>query len=249
MKVAWDYTELAKAYLKRPDYSEKALEDMFKKTHMTAGKRACDVGAGVAHLTLPLLRYGLSVVAVEPNDEMRKYGSQRTEKMNDVKWIEGTGEDTRQPSDTFDLVTFGSSFNVTDRQKALQESHRILCPKGWFACMWNLRDLEDPTQKAVEDIITKHVPDYDYGTRRQDQTQTIINSGLFNTPEIIEGHTVHKVDRNEWVEAWNSHATLSRQAKDKRDLIVEEIKQEVAKRTDNTLDVPYVTKIWIAQKK
>ena len=44
-------------------------------------------------------------------------------------------ENTGQSSGRFGLVTFGSSFNVCDREKALEETARILKPGGWFACV------------------------------------------------------------------------------------------------------------------
>src|SRR5262245_19694796 len=134
MKTEWDYTDLAKAYLERPDYADCALDAMLKAAGLGVGAYACDVGAGVAHLTRKLEDRGLRVVAIEPNDAMRRLGSTRTRA---ALWCEGTGEETRQPDATFDLVTFGSSFNVTDRARALAETARIARQRGWFACMWN----------------------------------------------------------------------------------------------------------------
>ena len=57
MNVEWDYTKLAAAYLKRPDYAQKAIEAVFSFANFknSDGKKfICDVGAGVAHLTLAL---------------------------------------------------------------------------------------------------------------------------------------------------------------------------------------------------
>ena len=54
MKTEWDYTQLADAYLKRPDYAPAALQELFRITGLEAGDKVCDIGAGVAHLTLPL---------------------------------------------------------------------------------------------------------------------------------------------------------------------------------------------------
>ena len=80
MKTEWDYTSLADAYLKRPDYSDQAIDAMLSIAGAEKGDLFCDVGAGVAHLTLMLVARGLGVVAVEPNDAMRANGVKRTEK-------------------------------------------------------------------------------------------------------------------------------------------------------------------------
>ena len=176
MKTNWDYTKLADAYLKRPDYAPSAIIKMFKVAELKKGDLACDVGAGVAHLTLELNSRGLDVDAVEPNDAMRKNGIERTKNLN-INWFEGCGENTGRDSSKYDIVTFGSSFNVCDRQLALKETSRILKPKGWFACMWNHRDIETNTiQKEVENIIKNNIEGYGYGTRRENQNDEINKS-------------------------------------------------------------------------
>ena len=183
MKTEWDYTGLAEAYLKRPDYAQEAIDKMLLTAKMQKGDMVCDVGAGAAHLTLKLAEYGLQVFAIEPNDAMRRNGIQRTSKYEEVTWFEGVGEDTGMESNKFDLVTFGSSFNVCNREEALIETKRILKPNGWFACMWNHRDLEDPLQKQIENLLAENIENYNYGTRREDQTDVICQSGLFK--EVI----------------------------------------------------------------
>src|SRR3954447_13572753 len=115
MKTEWDYTVLADAYLKRPDYSEAAIDELLRVAGVTKGTAVCDVGAGVAHLTLMLAHRGLDVTAVEPNDAMRANGLKRTHDLPNVHWHEGTGEQTGQSDSSFALVTFGSSFNVCNR--------------------------------------------------------------------------------------------------------------------------------------
>ena len=248
MKTEWDYTHLAESYLKRPDYSPVALSALFDKTRLARNARICDVGAGVAHLTLPLVKSGFQVDAVEPNDEMRKFGIQRTKEYPSAQWFEGTGENTGRPSATYDAVTFGSSFNVTDRALALKETQRILKPQGWFACMWNHRDLEDSVQKRVEEIIGSSVPEYKYGTRREDQTQVINDSEIFASVTTIEGRIQHKIFTKDYVEAWRSHATLQRQAGPAFKNVVGEI-EKYCSTLGPQMTVPYTTRIWVAQVK
>ncbi len=249
MKTNWDYTDLAEAYLKRPQYSDEAIDGMLELAGLAPEAPVCDVGAGVAHLTLKLAQRGFLVTAVEPNDAMRALGINRTAELDRVVWFEGTGEDTGQPSDTFDLVSFGSSFNVTDRAQALAETNRLLRPKGWFAAMWNHRNLDDPIQKAIENIIKNTIADYGYGTRREDQAAVINKSGLFTDVHKIEGGVVHTQTVAEVVEAWRSHATLHRQAGDKFEGIIEAIEKLLLENGQPEIVVPYTTRLWTAQLK
>jgi ubiquinone/menaquinone biosynthesis C-methylase UbiE len=248
MKTEWDYTNLAEAYLKRPDYSLDAIQAMLETSGTGVGSLACDVGAGVAHLTLMLEKAGLLVTSIEPNDAMRSLGQNRTAELKGVKWIEGTGENTYQDSETFNIVTFGSSFNVCDRQKALCESARILKDKGWFVCMWNHRDLTDPIQAEIESIIKSIIPEYGYGTRREDQVEVINTSGLFSDVVKLSGRILHSQPINDVVEAWRSHATLQRQAGELFNQVIDKIEKYLLSLDSSEIDVPYTTNIWMAQK-
>lgn len=247
MKTSWDYSQLAMSYLKRPDYAPEVVEKLLSTARIEEGAPVCDVGAGVAHLTLHLLKAGLDVTAVEPNDQMRALGIDRTSEFSNVRWVEGTGEDTGLVADTFQLVTFGSSFNVTNRPASLEESARILKSEGWFACLWNHRVLEDSIQSEIQSIIQNQLPDFDHGVRREDQTEVIQASRLFKEVIRIDGQVVHKQRIEDCVVAWRSHATLQRHAGEKFSPIVDSIEQYLKSLNTSEIEVPYVTRAWLAQ--
>ena len=247
MKTEWDYTTLADAYLKRPDYADAAIDAMLSIAGAEQGDKFCDVGAGVAHLTLMLAARGLDVTAVEPNDAMRGNGIKRTAELQNVKWHEGTGEATGQAAQAFDMVTFGSSFNVCDRQQALKETARILKPRGWFACMWNHRNLEDPIQARIEAIIKERVAGYGYGSRREDQTAVIDASELFGAVVHLDARVIHEQSIEECLEAWRSHATLERQAGASFHEVIAAIDDYLKSLQTPSIQIPYSTNIWGAQ--
>lgn len=249
MKTEWDYTSLADAYLKRPGYSKIAISKMLSIVNIKEKNNVCDIGAGAAHLTIELAKKNLMVYAIEPNDKMRKNGIGRTKDYRNVFWYDGIGEDTKMKSDFFDLVTFGSSFNVCDRKKALIETYRILKKKSWFACIWNHRDLSDELQKEIEEIIKYYIPDYEYGTRRENQTEIIIESGLFDNVECITQPIIHEILAEDFIEGWKSHGTVYRQGWKKFDKIMQDIRKVVIYNKQEYIKVPYNTKIWIAQSK
>ena len=249
MKTEWDYTKLSEAYLKRPDYSENAIDAMLSIAGAEKKDRFCDIGAGVAHLTLKLATKVGHVVAVEPNNAMRSLGVKRTEIYNNVDWYEGTGENTGQDDSEFDMVTFGSSFNVCDRQLALIETARILKPGGWFACMWNHRDLNDVIQSNIESIIKNRVSGYGYGTRREDQSLEINKSGLFGPVVHLDARVVHNQTIDECVEAWRSHATLERQSGSDFPTVIDNIEEYLQGLGKNSIEIPYFTNIWISRLK
>lgn len=247
MKTAWDYTELASYYVKRPAYSDRAIDQLCSLAGLKKGlSTACDIGAGTGILTKMLLERGYAVTAVEPNDAMRAIGKNLTGRLGPVFWQEGVAEETKMPDKIFDLVTFGSSFNTVRRPEALRETYRILKDEGWFGCLWNHRDLEDPVQRQVEECIKAHVPEYSYGSRREDQSEVIRESGLFHAPLFIEEqHEVH-IAKEDYLAAWRSHATLHRQAGVHFEKIIQAIEGLI--NGTGVLRVPYKTRLWAARK-
>lgn len=243
MKTEWDYTDRAHTYDRRADYSLDAISKLLEQIGCSPDKPVADIGAGTGKLTTMLLDHGLSVRAVEPNDNMRMYGINNTSKRS-VTWSEGLGESTGLDGSSVYAALFGSSFNVVDQVKTLDEVARILVPNGWFACMWNHRDIHDPIQKEIEDIIKSHIPNYDYGLRRQNPTSVIDAHRDFSRVGYIEERFLVPMKSADMVDAWKSHDTLYRQSNGKFDEIILEIAAFL--NSDEYL-VPYFTRIWFAQ--
>jgi ubiquinone/menaquinone biosynthesis C-methylase UbiE len=243
-KVEWDYSDRAAFYDKRADYSDRALDRVLTKMALVPGSTVADIGAGTGKLSRPLAERGLKVLSVEPNDAMRNFGIGNTRGLP-VQWSVGTGEGTRLKDRSVAAAFFGSSFNVVDQQATLAECARILVAGGWFCCMWNHRDLDDPGQARIEQIIQRAIPRYDYGKRREDPTQAIKDSRRFGSVSHVEDTFTADMPVEDVIEAWRSHATLARQAGERMATIIEEIRAALPE--CGTVRVPYTTRIWFAQ--
>jgi len=248
-RVAWDYTAVAEAYLKRPGYAPGALAAIVAHADLRAGMHVADIGAGTGNLALPLLARGLRVTAIEPNDAMREHGERRTAPSRHVVWLRAHAEATTLPAATFDAVGFGSSFNVVDARRAVAESARILRPGGAIFCLWNHRWLDDPLQAAIESAIRRVVPGFAHGARREDPSAALRAGAAFGVPVAIEASVVHRIARADFAEAWRSHLTLRRQAGTAFDDAIAAIERVLDAHGEPTLEVPYVTRAWLARKR
>ena len=247
IRLEWDYTQLADAYVTRPDYADAAIDQIVEITELTPSARVLDIGAGTGHLTIKLAERGWDVLALEPNPAMRAHGLQRTRTLRNVRWIDGLMEQTGQTAGSFSACTYGSSFGVVDRLATLREAARVLVDGGWFACVFNHRVLDDPLQCEIEAFIRSRIPGYAYGSRREEQSEIIASSRLFGRALKIEAPVEHVRPKDEWLEAWRSHATLQRQAGDLFPEILEGIAAIVARSGADPIKVPYVTRAWVAR--
>lgn len=242
-QLDWDYTPLAAHYDNRPDYAEGTIAAAVRRMGLGDGATVADIGAGTGKLARPLARLGLDVLAVEPNDAMRGFGIRNTAGQS-VRWSAGRGEATGLADRSVAAAFFGSSFNVVDQAAALAECRRILRPGGWFCCLWNHRDLDDPLQARIEAAIRGVVADYQYGSRREDPTAVLQASGLFGTVEALSGSFVAAVERASVMDAWRSHGTLARQAGARFDEVIAAIDGVLGEAA--VIGVPYTTRLWLA---
>ena len=243
MKTNWDYSERAHTYDNRADYGFKAISNLLNKINCLPTKVVADIGAGTGKLTKHIIKTGVKVKAVEPNNNMSSYGKKNIVS-DKVDWIKGIGEKTNLSDNSVHAVLFGSSFNVVDQMLALQETKRILKKGGFFACMWNHRDTDNPIQKKIENIIKLNIPNYSYGLRREDPSKIINKSGFFGKVSKINESFEVEMKRETIIKAWKSHDTLYRQSGNKFDKIINEISEVIQ---NDSYMVPYSTNIWFAK--
>jgi SAM-dependent methyltransferase len=121
--LAGDYSQY------RPGYTPSIITAVLSLVGRPAREvDAVDIGAGTGIWTRMLAAQGLrSVTAVEPSDEMRRYGLLSPQEHN-IVWRRGTADETGLPSCAYDLATMASSFHWLDFDKACTEFQRILRP-------------------------------------------------------------------------------------------------------------------------
>jgi SAM-dependent methyltransferase len=148
------FASVAGAYEEgRPSYPAEAIEWLAAELELSPAKTLVDLAAGTGKLTRQLVPTGAGVIAIEPVDEMRD-ALRRTTPQADAR--PGTAERTGLPASSADVVTVAQAFHWFDGDAALAEIHRILRPGGTLAVVYNVRDLADPTQRAVDDLVSRY---------------------------------------------------------------------------------------------
>lgn len=126
----------------RPGYPREVVEACLPR----GAGRVLDLAAGTGPLTTALLELGLSVVAVEPLDDMRAFVPAAAEA------IAGTAEQIPLPDESVDAVFVGQAWHWFDVPRAVAECARVLRPGGTLNPMWNLLDASDPLSLRLSDL-------------------------------------------------------------------------------------------------
>jgi SAM-dependent methyltransferase len=133
----------------RPSYPREAVDWVAERTGIGPGRAVLDLGAGTGKLTRLLVSTGARVIAVEPVAEMRA----KLDGLDGIEARDGTAEEIPLPDATADLVTVAQALHWFDLDRALPEFHRVLRPGRCLALFWNMRDLDDPLQRGVEELL------------------------------------------------------------------------------------------------
>ncbi len=123
----------------RPDYPDAAIDTMLSGLGFPGMLTIADIGAGTGILSMQLATRGALVVAVEPNEHMRRV----IEKHDRILTQDGTAESCGLKDESVHLVVCGQSFHWFDSRRALPEFRRILKGLGRLALIWNMRDHND----------------------------------------------------------------------------------------------------------
>jgi ubiquinone/menaquinone biosynthesis C-methylase UbiE len=251
-----DFTGLAHDYSRyRPDYSQTVLRMLLGAFNRPAAALdVADVGAGTGIWTRMLQNAGCrSVIAVEPNDDMRLAGQADSAKLP-IQWVGGSAEETGLPAQSCDWLTMASSFHWANFDKATREFHRVLRPGGRFTALWNPRLVHlNPVLQEIEDHARALMP----GTKRvssglsgitETLTEQLSASPYFEDVVYLEGRHTITMSRERYIGAWRSVNDMRvamgpEKFSDFLDYVAERTKEGEA------IVATYLTRAWSARRK
>jgi SAM-dependent methyltransferase len=145
----------------RPDYPPQLLDLLRRECGLTEDTVVADVGSGTGILARLFLDNGNRVIAVEPNDEMRRAGESLLWEHGRFESVTGTAEATTLPPSSVDLITAGQAFHWFAPTPARKEFARVLRPGGRVVLVWNDRRKHGaPLQVAYEKLLETYATDY-----------------------------------------------------------------------------------------
>jgi SAM-dependent methyltransferase len=136
--LAAKFAAVALAYERgRPNYAPAVAGAVAAELGLETGAPVLDLAAGTGKLSRALLAAGLDVVAVEPQQTMRKtleaaIGAERVR--------EGVAEDIPLDDASVRAVTVGDGFHWFDQPRAVEEIRRVLQPEGGLAVLTTAPD-------------------------------------------------------------------------------------------------------------
>jgi demethylmenaquinone methyltransferase/2-methoxy-6-polyprenyl-1,4-benzoquinol methylase len=125
------------------------------------GNQIVDVAAGTGDLAKMISKKNNNkdiFCCVEPNKEMFETGKKRLKSHANIKWYLNSAENLPFKDNTFDFYTISYGIrNVTDINKCLKESYRVLKPGGRFFCL-EFSKIENDILNSIYQEYSKLIP-------------------------------------------------------------------------------------------
>ena len=184
------FSDRAADYVRyRPTYPAEAIDAMLAGLEPREELVAADVGAGTGISARLVGDRGVRVLAVEPNQAMRRAAAPHP----NVAWVAGRAEATGLRAQAVDLVICAQSFHWFRAVETLREFARILKPQRRLAIVWNRRSTSDPLTVGYRRAILE-VGDDTGAESMSFNPDVIVQSDLFSPAERRSFPNLQRLD-------------------------------------------------------
>lgn len=225
----------------RPGYPAEAIAWLLPE----GARRILDVGAGTGALTAALVALGLTVVAVEPDPDMRRVLEER---VPGAEVRAGRAEDLPLEDGEVDAVLGGQMWHWVEAATGTAEVARVLRPGGSFGLVWNLRDERVAWMAALGAIV--HGEDVATGI---DGRVVLPDDAPFDAPAVRQFPWRHKLRPADLVDLMATRSHVQVLAEDDRRRVLARVAElsssHPALAGRPVVEVPYVTTCFRAVRK
>ena len=160
----WTFDTAAVRYEKiRPGYPDELYRMLFSYCPVSSGSRAVEVGIGGGQATLPVLKTGCAVTAVEYGAQLAEVCREKFSSWPGFSVMTGRFEEADLPDNTYDLVYSASAFHWIPEEAGYTKVFRMLKPGGAFARFANhpFRGKDNPDLfGAIDEVYAEYYYPY-----------------------------------------------------------------------------------------
>ena len=117
----------------RPTYADELFDEAIRFSSLDISKRALEIGIGTGQATLPFLKTGCKVTAIEIGDKLAQFSREKFAKFKSFEVINQDFESVQLDENAYDLIYSASAFHWIPQETGLPKVYRLLKSGGVFA--------------------------------------------------------------------------------------------------------------------
>lgn len=117
----------------RPTYADELFDDVIHFSNLNSSKNALEIGIGTGQATLPFLKIGCKVTAIELGDKLAQFSREKFAGFKSLEVINQDFESVRLDENAYDLIYSASAFHWIPQEIGLPKVYRLLKSGGVFA--------------------------------------------------------------------------------------------------------------------
>lgn len=143
----------------RPGYVNELYQDIFNYKAITSDSKVLEIGIGSGQATLPFLKKGCSITAVEPGEHfasmcLKKFSSYPNFRLENTDFLNFDGN-----GDSYDLIFSATAFHWIPEADGYQRVYSLLKPDGVFARFANSagRDTDSELHQSLQTLYKEYM--------------------------------------------------------------------------------------------
>ena len=145
----------------RPGYPAELFDEIFAYAGLPPKSNVLEVGIGTGQATVPFLKSGCCVTAVELGENLARFCEKKFSGFENFRVINADFMEAAFIPNHFDLIFSATAFHWIPTDAGCRKVMSLLKPGGTFALFWNhpfVGNENDPTNRASMSVYGKHRP-------------------------------------------------------------------------------------------
>ncbi len=145
----------------RPKYVAELYSDIIEYADIGKNSNLLEIGCGTGNATLPFVKTGAKVTAVELGENLAEYTKQKLSKHDNFKIVNVKFEDYCT-DEKYDLIFAATAFHWINPEYAYARCKELLAPSGVLATFWNTPRISRDNAELYSEIqalYAEYLPD------------------------------------------------------------------------------------------
>jgi SAM-dependent methyltransferase len=242
----------------RPTYPDDLFADLGAYAQLQPGDRILEIGCATGQATLPIARWGHSILALEPAAAMVEVAARNLAAFKHVEFETTTFENWTIEPAAFGLIVSAQAFHWLDPETKHGRCGDALRENGTLALIWNTQVTpahNRPFYERAQEVYLEHAPAIahkgEFRTEANDDRELhdMERTGLFTDCEVRRYAWDWTLDRDAYIGLLSSHSPHAALHDEQRKALLDGIAELIDAEFDGRVTEYHVAELFCGRRR